>query len=92
MHKVSEVKLLKWFVDYLTSRSQYVIYDGIKSEVKEDKCGVPQGSILGPLLFIITMDDICNVSDLFFAIMYADDTCLLINGNINVYCRLAVHI
>ena len=73
--------LLKWFEDYLTGRTQYVIYDGIKSEVKEVKCGVPQGSILGPLLFIITMNDICNVSDLLFAIMYADDTCLLINGN-----------
>ena len=72
---------MKWFEDYLTGRSQYVIYNGIKSEVKEVKCGVPQGSILGPLLFIITMNDICNVSDLLFAIMYADDTCLLINGN-----------
>ena len=42
--------LLKWFEDYLSDRSQYVIYDGIKSEVKEVKCGVPQDSILGPLL------------------------------------------
>ena len=33
--------LLKWFEVYLTDRSQYVIYDGIKSEVKEVKCGVP---------------------------------------------------
>ena len=73
--------LLNWCEDYLTGRSQYVIYDGIKSEVNEVKCGVSQGSILGPLLFIITMNDICNVSDLLFAIMYADDTCLLINGN-----------
>ena len=73
--------LLKWFKDYLTGRSQYVIHDGIKSEVKEVKCGVPQDSILGPLLFIITMNDICNASDLLFSIMYADETCLLINGN-----------
>ena len=42
--------LLKWFEDYLSDRSHYVIYDGIKSEVKEVKCGVPQDSILGPLL------------------------------------------
>ena len=33
------------------------------------------GSILGPLLFIVFVNDICNVTDLMFAIMYADDTC-----------------
>ena len=72
--------LLKWFKSYLTDRSQYVIYDGVRSEIKVVECGVPQGSILGPLLFIISMNDICNMSDLMFAIMYADDTCFLING------------
>ena len=56
------------------------IYDGVKSETSVVQCGVPQGSILGPLLFIISMNDICNVLDLMFAIMYADDTCFLING------------
>ena len=40
----------------------------------------PKGSILGPLLFIISMNDICNVPNLMFAIMYADDTCFLNNG------------
>ena len=64
-----------WFESYLTDRSQYVIYDGVRSEIKVVECGVPQGSILGPLLFIISMNDICNKSDLMFAIMYADDTC-----------------
>ena len=53
--------LLKWFESYLTVRSQYVIYDGVKSEISLVQCGVPQGSILGPLLFIISMNDICNV-------------------------------
>ena len=72
--------LLKWFESYLTDRSQYVIYDGVRSETMVVECGVPQGSILGPLLFIISMNDICNISDLMFAIMYADDTCFLING------------
>ena len=72
--------LLKWFESYLTNRYQYVIYDGVKSETRPIECGVPQGSILGPLLFIISMNDICNVSDLMFAIMYADDTCFLMNG------------
>ena len=58
--------LLKWFESYLTDRSQYVIYDGVRSEIKFVECGVPQGSILGPLLFIIFMNDICNISDLMF--------------------------
>ena len=72
--------LQKWFESYLTDRSQYVIYDGVESEIRPVKCGVSQGSILDPLLFIISMNDICNVSDLMFAIMYADDTCFLMNG------------
>ena len=75
MHTASEVYqtyiLLKWFESYMTDRSQYVIYDGVRSETKVVECGVPQGSILGPLLFIICMNDICNISDLMFAIMYA---------------------
>jgi len=71
---------LKWFKSYLTERSQYVIFDGAKSETHTVKCGVPQGSILGPLLFIIYMNDICNVSKLLFTIMYADDTSVLLSG------------
>ena len=66
---------MKWFESYLTDRSQYVIYDGVRSEIKVVECGVPHGSILGPILFIISMNDICNISDLMFAIVYADDTC-----------------
>ena len=84
MHTASEVYqtyiLLKWFESYMTDRSRYVIYDGVRSETKVVECGVPQGSILDPLLFIICMNDICNISDLMFAIMYADDTCFLINS------------
>ena len=64
----------------MTGRSQYVIYDGIKSETKVVECGVPQGSVLGLLVFIISMNATCIISDLMFVIMYADDTCYLING------------
>ena len=71
------LKLLK---SYLSDRTQYVIYDGIQSTTLPISCGVPQGSILGPLLFIITLNDIGNVSEFLYTILYADDTCVLLNG------------
>ena len=42
---------LKWFRSYLSNRKQFILYDDFKTEVKIVKCGVPQSSILGPLLF-----------------------------------------
>ena len=66
---------------YLNDRSQCVIFDVKVSETRGNKCGVPQGSILGPLLFIISVNDISNVSPLLFKILYADETCVLISGN-----------
>ena len=73
--------MLKWMESYLTDRSQYVVFDGKISETRGIKCGVPQGSILGPLLFIISVNDIYNVSPMLFKILYADNTCVLISGN-----------
>ena len=57
-------KVLEWFQSYLFNRSQYVIYYDMQSETQHIKCGVPQGSIMGPL-FIIYVNDICNVSKFF---------------------------
>ena len=56
-------KLLK---SYLTGRTQYVIYDGMKSDTSSIKCGVPQGYILAPLFFICSMNDIGNISDFLY--------------------------
>ena len=70
--------ILKWVESYLTDRYQYVVYNGVQSNHLPITCGVPQGSILGPLLFIIYMNDICNVSHL-CTILYADDTSVLVN-------------
>ena len=53
---------------------QYVSYEGHKSELLPIQCGVPQGSILGPLLFTIYVNDMCNVSKLVKFILFADDT------------------
>ena len=72
--------ILRWFRSYLTNRSQFVSYDDRQSAIQSITCGVPQGSILSPLLFIIYINDICNVSELLFTVLYADDTSVVIHG------------
>jgi hypothetical protein len=62
--------------DYLCNRSQYVEYGNEASDFAGIRTGVPQGSVLGPLFFIIYMNDICKASTLFKPIIYADDTTL----------------
>ena len=67
---------LDLFISYLSNRKQYVDFKGIKSNALDIKTGVPQGSILGPLLFIIFINDFSKSSNLFDFIIYADDTSL----------------
>ena len=67
---------LKLFQDHLQNRTQYVSYDKTNSDMYRISTGVPQGSILGPLLFIIYINDLCNASKLFKMIIYADDSTL----------------
>ena len=69
-----------WIFDYLRNRQQYVVYDGHQSEYKTVTCGVPQGSVLGPLLFLLYINDIANVSTYLFSILFADDTNSLASG------------
>ena len=63
-----------WFVSYLGNMIQYVNIDGFDSTFLHVKCGIPQGSRLGPILFIIYINDIVNSSKLATFIMFADDT------------------
>ena len=65
---------------YLMSRSQYVICNGATSDVKFVETGVPQGSILGPLLFILFMNVFSRSSTLLFSILFADDTSVFLEG------------
>ena len=64
---------ISWFKSYLTNRSQMTVVRDEKSGKLTIKCGVPQGSILGPLLFIIFINDITNATELFLS-LFADDT------------------
>ena len=62
-----------WFSSYLSDRQQYVRYNGVNSSRRCIKCGVPQGSILGPLLFLVYIN-MCNMSKISDLILFADDT------------------
>ena len=65
---------LDWFKSYLNAREQYVVFDGTESSHKHISCGVLQGSILGPLLFLLYINDLAMVSDKLFSLLFADDS------------------
>ena len=70
-----------WFASYLNSRQQFVDINGQKSLATKISYGVPQGSILGPLLFLIFVNDIAKVSKLLHLILFADDTNMFVSDS-----------
>ena len=74
-----------WLDNYLMNRKQYVVVDNQASSMQFIKCGVPQGSVLGPVLFLLFINDICIVSNLLNFVLFADDTNILCsNENLGV--------
>ena len=89
-HKILLAKLRKYgirgvtlqlFKSYLSNRKQFVCIDDNVSEYKNIRCGVPQGSILGPILFLLYINDLPNVSKVLKCILFADDTSIFLSHN-----------
>ena len=70
---------LRLLTDYLTNRKQYVVFNNHCSDITNIVNSVPQGSILGPLLFSIHINDLIRTSNKCKFIMYADDTTIYFN-------------
>ena len=66
----------EWLKSYLSERNQITVIDGITSSSSSISHGVPQGSVLGPLLFLIFINYLSNSSSLFKFILFADDSTL----------------
>ena len=77
--KIMGVGCVEWFMSYLSNRKQIVIVNNVKSSPGLVTCGVPQGSILGPLLFLCYINDM-PLSVKCRLLLYADDSALLVRG------------
>ena len=67
-----------FFRSYLSNRSQFTVINGVESSIKKITCGVPQGSVLGPILFLIYVNDIHRCVTNCKTRLFADDTSLTI--------------
>ncbi|CAB4031005.1 Hypothetical predicted protein [Paramuricea clavata] len=75
---------LKWFQSYLDQRKQICMLKNCKSDIETIRCGVPQGSNLGPLLFLIYINDLPNCLETTHSNLFADDTILSCQGHLSI--------
>ena len=79
--------VLSWFQLYLSGRTQYVTINGHVSDLSSITCGVPQGSVLGPLLFLIYVNDLPKFSKVMQFYLFADDTSIYFDSDSLVYLQ-----
>ena len=68
--------LTQWALKHFTDRKQFTIVNGVESELKGIGCGVPQGSVLGPLFFVLYINDLHKAIGEDYLHLFADDTAL----------------
>ena len=74
-------KFLELILNFVSNRNYFVNVNGMRSESRTVNIGVPQGSTLGPLLFLLYINDMCNSSSEFDFTLFADDTTLSMSGD-----------
>ena len=78
--------MYKWLKNYLTGRKQFTVVNNVSSDIGSVLCGVPQGSVLGPLLFLIYINDILKAVPCDRIKLFVDDTNLFVFG-FSLYCH-----